>query len=453
MADDVPAVEVAERAERDAVARMPATADGAPGAPRPRMYYGYWLLIGGFVAMFVSVGTQNYIGGVFLKPMTQDLGWTRTEFTLSRTIGQFVVAFLGFYLGAIVDRHGGRRLMLIGATVLFFAILGLSRVTQLWQWILLNGILLTSGAVMAGNLVVNVTLSKWFVERRGRVIALASMGVSFAGIAIPPLATAAMNAWGWRGAWVATAFAAALLLYPVALIMRRAPEDHGLYPDGKTREQVDAGGGHAAAVDFATSMTRGQAVRTATFYLIVVAFGFGGLSISVMLLQTIPFMTDAGYSRGVASLMIALTSTPSLLSKPVWGYLLDRAAPRAMAAFGFVVNAIALVLIVVTVRLHADLAVYASFVLLGCGWGGFIPLQEVIWATYFGRRHLGAVRSAGMPVALVMQAGGPLAASIYFDHVGNYNGAFLGVAFLSVVALLLVQFLKRPQRGGVPAAA
>jgi OFA family oxalate/formate antiporter-like MFS transporter len=439
VADDVPALEIAER---DAPA---VTAAGA------RVYYGYWLLIGGIVAMFVSVGTQNYVGGVFLKPMTLDLGWSRTEFTLSRTIGQFVVAFAGFFIGTIVDRRGGRRLMFTGATVLCLALLGISRVTQLWQWIVLNGIVLTAGAVMAGNLVVNVTLSKWFVERRGRAIAFASMGVSFAGVAIPPAATAAVQAWGWRGAWVAIAILAAVLLYPVAAIQRRAPEDYGLFPDGKSREQIAAGGGHAAAVDFATSMTRAQAVRTATFYLIVIAFGFGGLSISVMLLQTIPFMTDAGYSRGVASLMIVLTSTPSLLSKPVWGYLLDRASPRAMAAFGFIVNAIALVLIVVTVRLRLDPAVYASFVLLGFGWGGFIPLQEVIWATYFGRRYLGAVRSAGMPVALILQAGGPLAASIYFDRVGDYNGAFLGVAALSAAAVVLVQFLRRPGRHAIAA--
>lgn len=450
MADDVSSVDLA--------APPDPAAPGAPTAPSPLrspggIYYGYWLIVGGFIAMFVSVGTQNYVVGVFFKPMTEALGWSRTEFTLSRTVGQFVVAIAGFYIGTIVDRHGGRRLMLVGATILLGSILAISRVTQLWQWILLNGIVLTTGAVMAGNLVVNVTLSKWFVERRGRVIALAAMGVSFAGVAIPPAATAALEAWGWRGAWVAVAIGAAVLLYPVALIMRRAPEDHGLYPDGKTREQLAAGGGAAAERDFATSMTRGQALRTPTFYLIVIAFGFGGLSISVMLLQTIPFMTDAGYSAGVASLMIVLTSTPSALSKPVWGYLLDRASPRAMAAFGFILNAIALVLIVVTVRVHADLAVYASFVLLGFGWGGFIPLQEVIWATYFGRRYLGAVRSAGMPAALILQAGGPLAASYYFDHVGNYNGAFLAVAFLSMVAVLLVQFLKRPTRNALPAAA
>jgi sugar phosphate permease len=272
------------------------------------------------------------------------------------------------------------------------------------------------------------------------------MGVSFAGVAIPPAATAAVQAWGWRGAWVAMAFAAALLLYPAAMVQRGSPEDHGLFPDGKTPEQIAAGGGRAAALDFATSMTRRAAIRTVTFYLIVIAFGFGGLSISVMLLQTIPFMTDAGYSRGVASLMIVLISTPSLLSKPAWGYLLDRASPRSMAAFGFLVNAIALVLIVVMVRLQVDVAVYASFILLGFGWGGFIPLQEVIWATYFGRRYLGAVRSAGLPVALILQAGGPLAASVYFDRVGDYNGAFLGVAFLSAVAVVLVQFLRRPSR-------
>ncbi len=213
------------------------------------------------------------------------------------------------------------------------------------------------------------------------------------------------------------------------------------------------GAGQAAAADYATSLTRQQALRTPTFYLIVVAFGFGGLSIGVMLLQTIPFMTDAGYSASTASYMIVLSSIPSMLSKPVWGYLLDRASPARMAMFGFVVNAIALVAIVVLVRAEAsDPLVFGSFILLGFGWGGMIPLQEVIWATYFGRRYLGSVRSAGLPFALILQAGGPLAASVYFDVVGDYNGAFLTVAALSVTAAVLTQFLRKPDRAAATQA-
>ncbi len=411
-----------------------------------RMYYGYWLVGAAFIAQFVAVGSQNYVIGVFLKPMTQDLGWTRSEFTLSRTLGQFIMAFVGLFIGGYVDRNGGRRLMTFGIAVLSCALLLCSMVQTLWQWVILNGVILTVGASMIGNLVVNVTLAKWFVEKRGRVAGIAAMGVSFAGIVLPPLMTAVVDAWGWRTAWRLLAAGAALIIFPLSLVMRRAPEDHGLHPDGKTDAQMAAGMGRAAAADFASSLTRREALRTGSFYVIVVTFGLFALSIPVMLLQTIPFMTDAGYSRATASLMITLASIPSFLSKPIWGYFIDRTEPKRLASLGALINAVALVLIVLAVRASIHPLVYAGFFLLGCGWGGQIPLQEVIWASYFGRRYLGAVRSAGLPFALFLGAGGPLLVSVYFDRVGNYDGAFLAVAALSLAASALVLLVRRPTR-------
>jgi OFA family oxalate/formate antiporter-like MFS transporter len=411
-----------------------------------RVYYGYWLVAAAFIAQFVAVGSQNYVIGVFFKPMTDDLGWTRSEFTLSRTLGQLVMAFTGFFIGAYVDRHGGRRLMTAGVTVLAAALLLTSWVQTLWQWLILNGLILTVGAAMVGNLVVNVTLSKWFVEKRGRVVGFAAMGVSFAGIVLPPLMTVIVDAWGWRAAWRVLAIGAAALIYPISLMMRRAPEDHGLYPDGKTAAQVAAGQGRAAAIDYASSLTRREALHTASFYLIVLAFSLFALSISVMLLQTIPFMTDAGYSRGVASLMITLTSIPALLTKPIWGYYMDRTPPKRLAALGAAMTGISVMVIVLGVRASLDTLVFAGFFVLGCGWGGLIPLQEVIWASFFGRRFLGAVRSAGLPFSLALSASGPLLVSLYYDSHGNYNGAFLIVAALNLVAAVLMLFVPRPTR-------
>jgi cyanate permease len=278
------------------------------------------------------------------------------------------------------------------------------------------------------------------------VIGVAAMGVSFAGIVLPPLMTAVVDAWGWRVAWRVLALLTAALIYPVSFVMRRAPEDYGSYPDGRTAAQVAAGLGRAAERHFATSLTRAQALRSPSFYFVVLAFGLFGLSIGVMLLQTIPFMTDAGYSRATASLMITLTSIPALLTKPVWGYFIDKTDPKRLASLGAALNGLALVVIVAGVRAGADAVVYLGFFTLGCGWGGLIPLQEVVWASFFGRRHLGAVRSAGLPFSLVLGAGGPLFTSAYYDALGNYDGALLTIAALSLLSAVLILMVRRPSR-------
>ncbi len=415
-----------------------------------RIYYGYWLIGASFIAQFVAVGSQNYVVGTFFKPMTEDLGWTRSEYTIARTLGQLVMAVTGFLIGAQVDKHGARRFMMAGVAVLSSALLLLGSVQTLWQWILLNGLILTAGSAMIGNLVVNTTLAKWFVEKRGLAISLGAMGISFAGVALVPLATFLIDTFGWRVTWRLLAAGTAALILPLAFVMRRAPEDHGLYPDGRTADEVAAGAGAAAIADLGNSMTRREALRTLSFYMLVVAFGLFGVTIGVMLLQTIPFMTDEGYGRGLAALMITLTSIPALVSKPIWGFFIDRTDARRLAAGSSALTGLAMLIITLSVPVHHDLIVYGGFFLLGCGWGGMLPLQEVIWASFFGRLHIGAVRSAGLPFALFLGAGAPLLASYYFDKVGDYHGAFLAIAALNGAAALMLLFIPRPKRRPSP---
>ena len=410
------------------------------------LYYGWWLVGAALTAQLISSGAQSYVFGPFVTPMTDELDWGRSEFVLARTIGMVLSAMTGLFIGSYVDRRGGRQLMRVGALILGAAMFGQSYVQELWQWWLLNGVILTSGAAMTGNLVVNVTVSKWFVEHRGRAVGVAAMGVSFGGVVLTPLAAVLNEAVGWREAWQWLGVGAVLVLLPVSFLMRRAPEDHGLYPDGKTAEQVAAGGGARAAADFASSLTRREALRTRAFYLLVFAFGLGSLSIGMMLVNAIPYMEDAGYSRTTAALMITVTSIPSMLSKPIWGYFIDRLDVQRMSIAGFLVTGVSLVAVVFSVRASLDWAVYSSFFLLGVGWGGNIPLQEVVWASFFGRRYLGGVRSAGMPFALGLSATAPVATAFYFDQVGNYDGAFLTVAGFALLAVVLILLARPPIR-------
>ena len=424
--------------------------NASPDSTNTRLYYGTWLVLAGFVSQFVAVGAQNYAIGAFMVPMIDEFGWTRAEFILPRSVGQFVAAFAGFFIGSHVDRRGARPFMLLGLVILFGALFSLSFVRTWWQWVLLNGIVLSVGAALIGNLVVNVTLAKWFVEKRGRAIAWASMGVSFAGIAVTPPVTWFIDRFGWRAGWQAMAVATLVLTVPAALSMRRAPEDHGLHPDGKSASQMASGGLARAIADFDTSLTRGEALRTRTFYMLVFAFGMFQVLIPVVLLQTIPFMTDAGYSRAAAAMMITLASAPAMVTKPVWGWMIDRMNPKPLAACSAFISGLAMLMIVGSVQGHTGFWVYAAFLLLGVGWGGMIPLQEVIWASYFGRRYIGAVRSAALPFALIVGAGGPLAVAYYCDVVGNYDGAFAAVGLMSIlggVMILALPKLERQSRG------
>ena len=407
-----------------------------------RLYYGYLIVMAGFVTQFIAVGMRNYIVGSFMIPMTEEFGWTRAEFSASRSIGQLVLAGTGFLIGSHIDRHGGRPFILVGGVILSVSCFALGSITSLSQWLVLNGVMLTMGAAMIGNLVVNVTLGKWFVEHRGRAVALAGMGISLAGIVLPPLTSWLVDQFGWRESWQILGYAAAVAALPMALIVRRKPEDHDLHPDGKSTQEVEAGGDHAAKADYAKSMTRAQAMRTSSFYFLVLAFGLFQISITVMLIQTIPLMTDAGYSRLIASSMISLSSIPAFLSKPFWGLLIDRYNPKRLAAVGAAVTGLSVMLIVFSVSRQMDFLVYGAFLMMGIGWGGLLPLQEVIWASFFGRRYLGSVRSTAMPFTFGMSALGPVLVAGYYDLYGNYDLALLLIGVCNMASAIMLFRMK-----------
>lgn len=429
----------------------------APPAPprrRARYFYG-WNIVGAAAAsMFASSALQGYGTGSFLVPMSDDLGWSRTEFILAITIGQFVMAATSLYIGGLLDQRGPRPLMLIGTAVAAVALLASSQITELWHWVLVRGLAVALGAALAGGLVVNVTMSKWFVERRGRAIGFAAMGISLSGVLIPPALTALVDGVGWRMAWQLLAIGFVALMLPAALVMRRRPEDRGLHPDGRSDEELRSGAGEAARRDLATSLTRAEALRTRTMWMLIFAFGMSSLSLLAIATQTIPYLTDSGFGRDTASAMLGLFAFPGLITRPFWGLLAERIHPRFLAAAAFLCLAGGIAIVVPAAQAGSEPAVAAGFLLAGLGIAGNLPMQELLWATFFGRRHLGHVRGASMPFNLLFSASGPILVSAYFDATGSYTGVLLtmsGAALVGMVVILLVKPPRRTPRRGLAA--
>ena len=398
------------------------------------------------MAQFVAVGIYSYVLGAFMNPMLEELSWARSDFSLTRSISQIVMAFVGILIGAKVDQIGARPIMLVGTTILVVSLCAHTFVTSLWMWWVLNGIVVTIGCAMVGNLVVNATLSKWFFEKRGRAVAIAAMGVSFGGIAITPPITYLIDLLGWRLSWVLLGLSAGILLYPVAMMMRKAPEDFGLLPDGKKPNSEGSGSVDAAQSEFLNSYSRSEAIRTFSFYGLVLAFGCFAVNIVVVLLLSEDYLADSGFGRGIGAWAIAIASVPAMLSKPLWGILIDKHPAKPLAALSASATGFSLALIVFAALSEDLVLVYIGYVFLGLGWGGMLPMQEVIWASFFGRRYIGSIRGAAMPFSLALGAPIPWLVSYYRDFTGGYHEAFFAVAALNILSGLMIFFVPKPRR-------
>ncbi len=389
--------------------------------------------------------------------MTDDLGWTAAEYTLGGSAAVAVGGFVGFVIGPYIDRYGARPLMLMGACVYAVAFLGMSRIETLWQFIVLSMVAGGIAFSLSGGLVVNVALSKWFVVRRGWAIALGSSGVSLAGLIMPVAMTSVVDSMGWRDAYLVLAVLTFVVIVPVALVMRRQPEDYGLLPDG-TKPGAGLSGrskkaADAQALDAANSYTRGEALRTPAIWLLIVGYGSNIMAISAVLVHAIPFMTDNGLTRTEAALALALNGGANLSSKFVWGYFLQRVHVRYLSATALCTGATGVVLMLVSAQTGWLGLMFVAFFCWGFGFGGTVPLGEFIWAKYFGRVYIGAVRGVGVPFTIVLGASGPLIAGLYFDRIGSYEGVFAALVAVYLTGALAILASREPPLKQVPAAA
>ena len=96
---------------------------------------------------------------------------------------------------------------------------------------------------------------------------------------------------------------------------------------------------------------------------------------------------------------------------------------------------------------------FFAFFCWGFGFGGTIPVSEFIWAKYFGRVHIGAVRGVGVPFTIVFGAAGPILAGLYFDVAGSYAGVFGFFVVAYLIGALAILVSREPPPKLVPEQA
>ncbi len=387
---------------------------------------------------------------VFLKPLTEDLGVSRGLFSLLRSGEILIGAAMAPLVGPMVDRFGGRWLMAAGALSAGLGFVLMSQVGAFWQFLLLRWIFVAIGGVFMCHMIVSVTVSRWFVRKRGRAIAIASMGQGFAKVCIP-LVTATLFAWvGWRLTWsIFGLITLVLVVIPALIFMRRSPEELGLQPDGmdeappatvgsKSKEETKA----RLAADEAVWTWR-EVFRTKAFWLICFIYGMANVGIAGLNLHVFAYVTDIGFSPLVAATVLSIIASTQLGSTMVWGVISERMDIRHSSLIMFLVQSAGLALVLATSQV---MPVYLGFFLYGIGLGGGWVLQELIWATNFGRVSLGMVRGLGILVTHAFGAVGAPFFGFVHDVTGSYRSSFLAFVVALIIAAFLSLAVRAPQK-------
>ena len=408
-----------------------------------RIYYG-WLIIAASGGMeFANAASAIGILTIFVNPLTEEFGWSRTEISAVTSLGAVLGASLAPLSGRLVDRIGSRWVLTLGGILVAVACVYLSSVQTLLGFYVGFTIVRTAdqGLIKIGAA---PAVGKWFQRYRGRAIALVFFSGSTGIMVMAPVVQLVIGVWGWRSAWLLLAGVMAVLgIVPSFAFIRRQPEDYGLVMDGGPEPAADET--PAPRGDALEQWTLRQVVSTPSFWLILVSLFLASTAGSGVTLHLMPHLTQQGLSAGEAVGVISVMSTASAVGILALGFLSERFPPRLLMAFVCLTTVVDIAVLIFADSLSKA---YLFALLHGVASGGLNTLAPILWASYYGRSVLGSMHGLSRAAQVSGFALGPLILGIAYDRWGSYQDALVYLAVLAAISFVLVAAAKRPTGAG-----
>jgi MFS family permease len=396
-----------------------------------KLSYG-WVVVGAGALMgCVAMGTTFSLA-VFLQPMSEATGWSRTGVSTAMTIVFLTMGVGGFGWGALTDRFGPRIVVLSGALLLGLGLALASRATSLLEFQIVYGVLVggSAGAIFAPMI---ATVTGWFEKHRSLAVSLVSAGMGVAPMTISPFARWLISSYDWRTAQLVIAALAWVLLVPAALLVRRAPVATSAAPG------MPAEGGEGITV--------GQALRSPQFIVLALTFFFCCAAHSGPIFHTVSYALACGLPAMTAVTIYSVEGLAGLGGRILFGLLGDRFGARRIVVIGLMVQALG----AGSYYFTRDLGeFYAVAVLFGMAYGGVMPLYAVIAREYFPMRIMGTVFGAATMVSSLGMALGPAVGGWIFDTFKGYGYLYIGSFGIGLGAVAIaLAFPPQPSRSRV----
>lgn len=400
--------------------------------PRGGLYYGWILVLVLSVTELTSWGIQYYAITVFLRPMEEDLGWSRSQMTGAFSLALLISGVAAVPMGRWLDRHGPRLLMTLGSIGAALLVLAWASVNNLVAFYLIWAAI---GVTMAATFYepAFVTIANWFQRFRGRALTVLTFGGGFASVIFIPLSDWLVRSHGWRTALVVLAIILAVVTIPAhALLLRRHPRDMGLEPDGGPPATTEEATGRPHPE---RSVPMRKAVRGAAFWWLAVAFFLTMVANVATLIHLIPYLTDEGYDSEFAALATGMIGAFALPGRLIFTPLGGRIPRQLVTASIFGLQALALI---VLVAMSSTAGVWLFVVLFGAGFGAITPARAALIAEFYGPAEYGSISGLLALIITGARAAGPLGASLLHDWTGGYGPVLWILIALSVAATLAV---------------
>ncbi|WP_319496917.1 MFS transporter [uncultured Cohaesibacter sp.] len=331
----------------------------------------WWVVFGAVIGLLVGNGpVMQFTFGVFLKPISQDMGWDRGTISLALNAGLVLTGLATPIAGRLMDRYGIRTVALPAITIFALATASVSLVSS--SAALFVALYALMGLAAAGQtpMPYSKAIATWFDKKRGLALGIAISGVGLGTAIVPKFALSLIQSYGWREAYIGLGILTFVLAFPAVLLFIRD-------------RKIAAGEKGKARLIVQKGLTAAEALRTSDFWLLAASFFFVALAANGAIAHVVPMLTDRGVPPGVAISALSVAGMALIGGRLVSGYLLDRIfAPYVAAAFFLA----PLAGLVVLMQAHDATLGAVGTVLIGIGLGAEVDLIAFLLTRYLGNR-------------------------------------------------------------------
>lgn len=419
-----------------------------------KLFYGWWVVIAAAVGL--SLGYSNIVWvafGLFIMPLTAEFGWGRGDISLIFTIMSLIVVVVAPVAGMLADRFGSRRVLLPSIACFGLCVGAIATMTESLPRLYAQHALLAIFAAGTIPAIYTQAVVSWFDKYRGIALGVALSGIGIGAIFVPPLVNWLIAQSGWRAAYLGIAALILTVGFPtVFLLLRNSPSELGLAPDGATDVPM-------RSLPFDQSgLTLRAALRSRSFWLLLVGFALLGIPTSAMTVHLTPLLIDQGAPAWQAALGASTLGGALIVGRLLGGALLDR-YPAPNVVIGFLLCPL-LALLLLAGGAPRQLG-FVCALLLGLGFGAEFDFMSYLVSRYLGLRAFGLLCGAMYASFALGAAVGPPLMGYTQQTTGSYTRALWILAASIVLAMLPFASLgrvpvnprRKPRQGPIAAAA
>jgi MFS family permease len=401
-------------------------------SPRSPFYYGYIIVIAGFLLTMFGWGIF-YIYGVFFHPLEAEFNWTRAVTSGAFSVSVLVSGVMGILAGRLSDKLGPRVVILGCSIILTLGYVLMATVHSTWQFYLLYGLLISTG--VSGFWAPPVsTVARWFKGKRGMMTGIVSGGISFGTLVLPPLVTQLITVFDWRLTYVIIGVSVIIVSLLGVRFLKGSPQEMGL-------TVRDAPSTRPYSTDLSRSFKLNEALRTRQFWMICFVYVFFGMMQLTVMVHIVPHAVGLNISSITAATILSVIGGISLSARIIIGAITDRIKVKTsmLICLGLLIGAL------IWLQLAHNLwQLYLFALVFGCGYGGLSCLQSLIAVELYGLLALGVITAIFSFSFDLGGAIGPILAGRIYDLSSSYSWAFLVCTLVGLAALLISLVLTPP---------